>query len=431
MPGDFKNPVLRHHLIVTQHKHMMTVPYDRRQELGGQARPLRVMRVIARTNVGGPARQAVTLMRGLPADRFEQRLYTGSIGAGEADFFELRAPGVPFYRVPSLSRRVRLGEDAHAIGFLASEMRKFKPHIVHTHTAKAGVTGRLAAITTGVPGRVHTFHGHLLHGYFSRPATRGVVLAERALARRTDRLITVGARVRDDLLGAGIGSRDQYVVVPPGTSLGPLPTRLAARRALGIPPDVPVVAYVGRLTRVKRPDRLLAVARDVTRAVPGTRLLVCGHGDLAADLESAACGSDGAISVLGWRADVETVYAAADLVLLTSDNEGMPLSLIEAALAGVPAVATDVGSVAEVVQHEATGLLVGTDNAALTAAVTRLLHDQRLRREMGACARTWARAQFSPERLVSDVARIYESIAHDRGWWQDSHRPPTTEGAVR
>jgi len=128
---------------------------------------------------------------------------------------------------------------------------------------------------------------------------------------------------------------------------------------------------------------------------------------------------------------VETVYAAADLVLLTSDNEGMPLSLIEAALAGVPAVATDVGSVAEVVQHEATGLLVGTDNAALTAAVTRLLGDERLRREMGARARAWAGAQFGPERLVSDVARIYESIAHDRGWWQDSHRPPTTEGAVR
>ncbi|HUY49473.1 MAG TPA: glycosyltransferase, partial [Streptosporangiaceae bacterium] len=279
-------------------------------------------------------------MQGLPADQFEQRLYTGSLAAGEADFLELRAPDVPVYRVPSLSRRVRLGDDVHAMRFLASEMRKFRPHIVHTHTAKAGVTGRLAALVARAPARVHTFHGHLLHGYFSRPATYGVVMAERALARHTDRLIAVGARVRDDLLAAGIGHRDQYVVVPPGTSLRPLPDRLQARRALGVPPDAPVVAYVGRLTGVKRPDRLLAVAQGVTRAVPGTRVLVCGHGDLAADIESAARSGDAAITLLGWRADVETIYAAADVVVLTSDNEGMPLSLIEAALAGVPVVAT-------------------------------------------------------------------------------------------
>ena len=244
--------------------------------MAGLPERVRVMRIIARTNVGGPALQAVALMRGLPTDRFEQRLYAGSIAEGEADFLELRAPDVPVHRVPSLSRRVRLSADAHAIGFLAAEMRKFRPHVVHTHTAKAGVTGRLAALMARVPARVHTFHGHLLYGYFSSPATRGVVMVEDVLARHTDRLITVGARVRDDLLAAGIGRRAQYVVVPPGTSLGPLPGRLQARRALGVPPDAPVVAYVGRLTRVKRPDRLLAVAQEVTRAVPGTRVLVCG-----------------------------------------------------------------------------------------------------------------------------------------------------------
>jgi glycosyltransferase involved in cell wall biosynthesis len=370
-------------------------------------------------------------MRGLPADRFEQRLYAGSVATGEADLLELCAPDIPVHRVPSLSRRIRPGGDAYAIAFLVSEMRRFRPHIVHTHTAKAGVTGRLAAILTRAPARVHSFHGHLLHGYFSPAGTRGVVMAERALACHTDRLISVGSRVRDDLLAAGIGCRGQYAVVPPGTSLGPLPDRIQARQALGVPPAALVVAYVGRLTRVKRPDRLLAVAREVTRAAPGTQVLVCGHGDLATDIESAARNGDGAIKVLGWRADVETVYAAADLVLLTSDNEGMPLSLIEAALAGVPVVATDVGSVAEVVQHEATGLLVGRSNAALTQAVTRLLADPQLRRGMGARARTWARAQFRPERLVSDVECIYESIAFASGWWQGAHLPSAAQEVMR
>lgn len=371
--------------------------------------------------------QAAILMRGLPADRFEQRLYAGSLAAGEADFLELRAPDIPVYRVPSLSRRVKLGNDVRALGFIMSEMQKFRPHIVHTHTAKAGVAGRLAAMMTRVPVRVHTFHGHLLHGYFSGAATRGLVMVESALARHSDRLVAVGAQVRDDLLAAGIGTPAQYAVVPPGTSLGPLPDRPAARRALGVPLDVPVVAFVGRLTQVKRPDRLLAVAQEVSRAIPGTRFLVCGGGDLAADILHAARHGDDGVLALGWRADVETVYAAADLILLTSDNEGMPVSLIEAALAGVPAVATDVGSVAEVVQHETTGILTGTSHEALACAVTRLLTDEQLRRDMGARARVWAAARFTPERLTSDIEQLYESVALARGLRPVTHKSSAPE----
>ncbi len=370
-------------------------------------------------------------MRGLPADRFEQRLYAGSLAAGEADFLELRAPDVPVYRVPSLSRRVKLGDDVRALGFIMSEMRQFRPHFVHTHTAKAGVTGRLAAMMTRAPARIHTFHGHLLHGYFSGAATRGLVAAESVLARHTDRLIAVGARVRDDLLAAGVGSPAQYVVVPPGTSLGVLPDRLTARRALDLPLDGPVVAFVGRLTRVKRPDRLLAVSQEVSRAIPGAKFVVCGDGDLSADIRQAARDGHGGIVPLGWRADVETVYAAADLVVLTSDNEGMPVSLIEAALAGLPAVATDVGSVAEVVQHEATGILAGTDHEALARAVIRLLADEQLRRDMGARARVWAASRFGPERLVSDIEQLYESVALARGWRQAADRPNAPEEVAR
>jgi glycosyltransferase involved in cell wall biosynthesis len=385
------------------------------------------MRVVARMNVGGPALQSVMLMRGLPPDRFEQRLYTGFVEPDEADYVDLRAPGLAVHRVPTLGRRIRPADDMRALAALTAEMRRFRPHIVHTHTFKAGTLGRIAATTARVPGRVHTFHGHLLKGYFPPRTVRLISAAESMLARHTDQLIAVGNRVRDDLLAAGIGRAGQYTVVPPGTSLGPLPDSRAARAELGLPAGGTVVAYVGRLTRIKRPDRLAAVARAVIAAVPDAVFAICGDGELAAELSSAARDLGRSVRLLGWRADVEKVYAAADLVLLTSDNEGMPVSLIEAGLAGVPVVATNVGSVSEVVRDGSTGLLTRCDADDLARSVIRLLRDDNLRHQMGRAAASWSRGQFGPERLVADVQRIYEAIAVDRGWWP---HPPITASTV-
>jgi glycosyltransferase involved in cell wall biosynthesis len=374
------------------------------------------MRVIARMNVGGPALQASVLMRGLDPDVFDQRLYTGVVEPGEADYLDLRARDVVPHRLPTLGRSVRPADDLRAVASLVAEMRRFRPHIVHTHTAKAGLLGRTAATLACVPARVHTYHGHLLYGYFSPARTRLVVATERMSARVCDRLVAVGTRVRDDLVAAGVGRPGQYVVVPPGTALGPLPGRAFARAQLGVSGDGPVVAYVGRLTRIKRPDRLAGVARELGRRVPGVRFVVCGGGDATAEVEAAARESGGSMRLLGWRSDVETVYAAADLVLLTSDNEGMPVSLIEAGLAGLPVVATRVGSIAEVVRDGVTGLLAGCDETELAAQAARLLLDDTLRREMGRRAQAWATQRFGPGRLVADVAGIYTSIAEERGW---------------
>ncbi|MFI9650720.1 glycosyltransferase family 4 protein [Streptomyces sp. NPDC052040] len=384
------------------------------------------MRIIARMNVGGPALQVSTLMRGLDAELFDHRLYAGSVGPDEADYVEQRAPDVQVCRVPTLGRAVRPTDDLRALAALTAAMRRFRPHIVHTHTAKAGTLGRLAAVAARAPACVHTYHGHLLHGYFSPAKTRLVIQAERRLATVSDRLVAVGRTVRDDLLAAGIGRPEQYAVVPPGTTAAVPAPRPEARRRLGVPEDGPVVAYVGRVTRVKRPDRFLSVVRDVRRAVPTARFLVCGGGDLLDELTKAADLHD-SLHLLGWRADVETVYAAADLVLLTSDNEGMPVSLIEAGLAGVPAVATRVGSVPEVVRDGHTGLLAPPDAHELTRHTVRLLRDEGLRRLMGRQARTWTEQRFGAERLVQDTHDLYASLAVAHGWWPTS----LTKGANR
>ncbi|MGH9188930.1 MAG: glycosyltransferase [Acidimicrobiales bacterium] len=386
----------------------------------------RVLRVIARMNVGGPALQVTTLTRGLPADRFETRLLVGDVGAGEADWTSLRADGgaagaggtgdngdhqgLDVVRIPGLGRDPDPLGDVRALAAVVREIRAFRPDIVHTHTAKAGALGRVAAFACRMPATVHTFHGHLLSGYFSPRVTGAIVLTERVLALRTTRLVAVGTRVRDELLAAGVGRPAQYAVVAPGLALPPAPMPPEARATLGLPPDRPVVAFVARLTAVKRPDRFVDVATQLAARHPDTLFVVAGEGPLAYTMRaSAECLGD-AVRFLGWRGDVETVYAAADVVVLTSDNEGMPVSLIEAAHAGRPAVTTAVGSAAEVVVDGETGFVTGPSPESLADAVSRLLDDPALRSTMGKTAAERAARLFTPSRLIADTVRLYDEI---------------------
>lgn len=375
---------------------------------------IRILRIITRMNVGGPARQVTTLMRGLDSGEFSQRLLIGELDAGEVDYLHLRAPDVYGRMVSGLGRSPRLMSDLGALARLVRHMREFEPHVVHTHTAKAGVLGRLAARVARVPATVHTFHGHLLHGYFGPVATSAVSATERLLARGTTRLIAVGERVRDELLDAGIGSPAQFDVVPPGIDMPTVPTLRAARAKLDVPPDVPVLAFVARLTGVKRPDRMLDVVELLRLRFPNLIVLVAGEGPLLPEVRRSAQmrGLEASIRFLGWRGDVETVYAASDVALLTSDNEGTPVSLIEAALCGVPAVASDVGSVAEVVLHGRTGLVVHGTPHSLAEAVDTLLSDRSMRAAMGRAAADHASVRYGAGRLIADCADLYRRIVY-------------------
>jgi glycosyltransferase involved in cell wall biosynthesis len=312
-------------------------------------------------------------------------------------------------KIPALGRSVRFGDDLRAFVAIRREIRQFRPDIVHTHTAKAGVLGRLAAATCRVPVSVHTFHGHLLHGYFNRAMSRVVVLVEKFLALRTAALVAVGSQVCDDLVAAGIGRHDQYTVIPPGVApAGPL-NRESARVRLGLPLDVPVVLFVGRLTTIKRPDRLVDAMSLVLERRPDAVLAVVGEGDLLEETRRRAEPLGSSVRFLGWQSEIADLYVAADCVVLTSDSEGMPVTLIEAAMAGVPAVTTDVGSAREVVCDGVTGLVAAPEAASVADCVLGLL-DGQLRDQMGVAARARAEVGFSTERLVADHEALYERL---------------------
>jgi glycosyltransferase involved in cell wall biosynthesis len=361
-------------------------------------------------NVGGPAWQVSVLTRGLENAEFTSQLVCGEISDGEADFLALRDSELPVTRIRTLGRSLNVFDDVRAFWHLLSIMRETKPHIVHTHTAKAGVLGRIAAILTRVPVRVHTFHGHVLHGYFSPLVTRVFIQIERVLGRFTHGIVSVGSQVRDDLLAVGIGSPNKYTVIAPGVASSEPVSKDSARESLGLLPDAHVALFIGRLTQIKRPDRLLEAFSLVLEKDPSAVLLMAGEGELFEDTKVLGTRLGDSIRFLGWRSDLAVLFAAADVAVLSSDNEGMPVTLIEASMAGVPCVTTDVGSAREVVLDNETGFVVPADSVAIAQALVTLFTNEQLRHEMGASATRHTMAHFSSTRLVKDHVDLYRRL---------------------
>jgi glycosyltransferase involved in cell wall biosynthesis len=366
------------------------------------------MRIIARMNVGGPAVQVSGLMRGFDAQVFDQELVTGYCAADEADYLEKVATDVRAIRIDGLGRSIKPRADLTTLFAIIKEIRRFKPDVIHTHTAKAGVVGRLASLLSGHKSiRVHTFHGHLLNGYFGAGKTKLVVLVEKFLALFTDQLLAVGAKVRDDLLEVGIGNQSKFSVMPPGLQLAEVPSRSLARQALGLKDDVIYCAFIGRITQIKRPDRFLDVVAEIKARGIDLHFIVAGAGDLLQYCQDRALAENLPITFLGWREDIEVVLAAADFVLLTSDNEGTPLSLIQAGMVGIPVVATNVGSTNEIVVNGQTGLLTDLSVSQLADAVVKVATDSALRAKMGAAGKEYTLARYGVNRLVKDHQDLY------------------------
>lgn len=386
-------------------------------------RPIRVARIIGRLNVGGPAVQALHLTKLLDERGFQTLLLRGqeSPREGSMDYLAEELDVRPV-RVPSMRRDVGPA-DLPALAQIVRELRRYRPEVVHTEAAKAGTLGRLAALAApGSPVVLHTFHGHSLEGYFSPARARLFLGIERLLASTTALLIAVSEEVKQDLVRLGVAAPDRIRVIPLGLDLARFALderERAAKRDMqrqrwGVPPDALLVTLVARLAPIKRVDRFLRIATLLAREHPGMRFVVVGDGELHDELRasSAAQGLRDQLHWAGFERDMPAVCCASDCVVLTSDNEGTPVSLIEAHAAGLPAVSTRVGGAASVVLDGQTGRLVAPDDdAGFAAAVWECLARAG---EFGEVGRSHVLSSFSLERLATDLSDLYRSLLASR-----------------
>ena len=376
--------------------------------------------------MGGPALHVAYLTAGLRGRGYDTTLVAGTLARGEDSMaFVAEGLGVNVVSIPELGREISPVRDLAATLRLAALIRRERPQILHTHTAKAGTVGRVAALFAGKarpPIVVHTFHGHVLHGYFGPLRSRFFRLLERWLAKHTTVLVAVSPQVRDDLVALGVAPAEKFVVVRLGIELdervGGGVDGQETRRYLGIPPERFAVGWVGRMTAVKRTDDVLdGFKRLLDRGVPATLCLV-GDGPDRAQLERRAheLGIMRDTLFLGYQGDVAPLYAAFDALVLPSGNEGTPVSVIEALGAGTPVVATRVGGVPDVVRDGEDGFLVEPGaSEELAERLAELAGDPRLRARLGAAGRERVLPRYAVNRLVDDIDRLYRSLLTETG----------------
>jgi len=384
---------------------------------------MKIVRIIARLNVGGPARHVALLNAGLEARGHDTRLVYGALEPGEAS---LEAPavasGIPMVKARHLGRRIRPWGDLLALVSLTALVFREQPDVVHTHTAKAGTLGRLAALAFNATRSrsrralvVHTFHGHVFEGYFTGHISRIVRLAEHVLARFTDVIVTISPRQWADIVERFmIAPAAKTAVVPLGLDLAALLTLQSGapgmRAAIGALASDVVVGYAGRIVPVKDVPTLLRAFAAALRQQAHLRLVVAGDGTERQEAEALAStlGIAGRVHFVGWVTDLPRFYATLDMFVLSSLNEGTPVAAIEAMAAGLPVAATSVGGVPDVVDAGVTGTLVPPrDPEALAAALVALAGAPDTRRRMGLAGRARASERYGQERLVTDIEQLY------------------------
>jgi lipopolysaccharide/colanic/teichoic acid biosynthesis glycosyltransferase/glycosyltransferase involved in cell wall biosynthesis len=385
---------------------------------------IKILRVIARMNVGGPAIHVVNLTAGLDPARFHSILVTGTENAGEGSLLDLAlARGIEPVVIPEIVGQATLGpRDLKALIALYRLMRRERPHIVHTHAAKPGVLGRLAARLAGVPVVVHTFHGHILHGYYGPLMTWLLRRMERLLARGTDRIIAVSEQVKQDLVRYDVAPPEKISVIPLGFDLQPFldsgEHRGALYRELGLTNGARLVGIVGRIFPIKNHRLFLEAAARVAAEEHAARFVVVGDGVLRPEMEAHArrLGIADRVTFTGWRRDLPHIYPDLDVLVVSSKNEGTPVSAIEAMASACPVVATRVGGLPDLIEDGETGHLVPAEDApALAAAILRVLRDREGARRMAGVAREQVSQRFRAERLVADVEHLYSELLAQKG----------------
>lgn len=381
---------------------------------------VRVVRIISRMNVGGPAIHVSLLTSGLEEFGFDTMLVRGQEGPHEGSMDDVaRRYGVSPVNLPGLKREMQPMDDARALIGLVELLRRERPDIVHTHTSKAGMLGRIAAARVGVPIVLHTFHGHVLDGYFNPLMVRGIMAVERQLARRSTRLIAVSQATLEDMVGIGI-AREKLVHMPLGLPIDELfhveRGRGNFRASIGVPTGVPLIGILARLAEVKRHEIFLKAAALLKMRDPSMHFAVIGGGDREWELRRQAVrlGLGQSVHFTGFRRDLGEVLSDLDVSVLCSRSEGLPVALIESMAASLPVVASEVGGVRELLGNDEAGLLVRSeDPEGLASSVYRLLKDRDLRDRLTGAGRIRAE-RYRERRLLVDMASLYHELLGSR-----------------
>jgi glycosyltransferase involved in cell wall biosynthesis len=388
--------------------------------LSSAERPIRILRLIARLNVGGPAIHVTLLAKKLGAPQYESLLVCGQVEANEGDMqYYAESQAVHPVIIPELGRALHPIRDLITIWKVYRLIREYRPDVVHTHTAKAGFVGRLAARLAGVPVILHTFHGHVFHGYFSWPKTRFFIWLERQTARMSDTVITLTEGLRRELADVyRITRKARITVLPLGLDLdrfAQTPRKGGAfRQAWGIPDDAPLIGIVGRLVPVKNHALFLEAAARVREQYPDSRFVIVGDGETrpAVEAQAEALGLRHAVILAGWQRDLAPVYSDLDMLVISSLNEGTPVSVIEALAAGCPVVATAVGGLPDLLDHGVLGRLVRPGDAyALAQAMVETLREP----PDGRRAQELMLDRYGIDRLVRDLDSLYRGLLAKKG----------------
>ncbi len=396
---------------------------------------IKIIRIIARLNIGGPAIHTILLSSELDKLGYKTILVKGTEGPREGDMTDLaESKGIKPVVIPELGREIGIRNDLIAFYKLYKLIKKEKPDIVHTHTAKAGTLGRLAAWLARVPVIIHTFHGHVLTGYFGKLKSRIFIRMERMLANISTRIITLSDELKRELMGMGIGDAEKFEIIPLGLKLAPFfdlaKYRGEFRTEIGVSLDTLLIGIVGRLVPIKGHRQFLEGAKiiadrmkhtgvtfyeDLLKKATDVKFVIVGDGELREGLEAYAkeLGIADKVIFTGFRRDLQKIYADLDIVALTSFNEGTPVSIIEAMVGDKPVVAANVGGVSSLVKDGVTGFLVPPGRADLFAdALIKLLSDALLRKKMGEAGRRSVFPKYDSSNLVKTMDALYSTLVN-------------------
>ena len=363
-----------------------------------------VLQVIARMNLGGTSKYILKLSNELEAIGIKSPIATGYVQGGEIEDPDLKK--IKPIRIKHLGRKISPINDLKAMIELRKVILQVRPDVIHTHTFKAGFITRVQRNKIEEElgkkiGFLHTFHGHLFDDpQFSGLKALVISVIEKSLSKKSDQLITVGENVKKDLESRGIKGKKKTISIPPAVTPLKLLSKKSTLKRLRVQDKKRIrVLWLARVTGVKNPQRVIEIAKKL----PEIDFYMAGGGDLLERMKKQAPRN---LKVLGWQ-DAKSILPIADIFLSTSENEGMPIALIEAQLAAIPVVATNVGSVSEVILHNKSGIICRKSNDELVAAIKKLAQSKSLRSKFGKAGRVYALKSFSEKNLISTHKKLY------------------------